>query len=647
MAGTRKGELPLPPDFAADAPVVILLVDRDRTVRYFNRPEYGFVPRELIGAPVLEHVPEEHRPTVSGALDRVFAGEEGVSYDTAVRTPSGEEVYLRTMVGSIREGSEVRFASLIAFDITSEREARLALQQSEQRFRLVVEHSPDAITILDADSGFFIDVNRKAVEFFGFSREELLTKGPVDVSPPFQAGGVRSVEVAPKVIAAALAGEEQVFEWLHQRADGEIRECEIRLLLLPHAERRWVRGSITDITSRKAAERENERLSAQLAQAQKMQAVGQLTGGVAHDFNNLLTVIGSSLTMLELDSGDPERARELIELGRQACDRATELTQRLLAFSRQTPLSPRRVDLAELIRDMEGLLRRTLGEDIRIETELVPDLWRCEVDPAQLENALLNLALNARDAMPEGGRLSIEASNLRLRPGDVLQEEDACEPGDYVRLAVHDDGEGIPPAILPKVFEPFFTTKEVGKGSGLGLSMVYGFIKQSGGHVRIDSEVGQGTSVGLFLPRSDGHVEPRPPAAPRSVDRVGHGERILVVEDEAILRRLITDLLQRIGFDPIVAEDGPAALALLDEEAKEPALLLTDVVLPGGMDGAEVARQIGERFPGIPVLFMSGYTGAALVHEGRLDEGVELLQKPFDMRTLAEAVLRALALAAD
>jgi PAS domain S-box-containing protein len=518
--------------------------------------------------------------------------------------------------------------------------AQLALRQSEEHFRLLTEHAPDAIVICDMETGKFVEVNRQAIELFGMPRERLLELGPLELSPATQADGAPSAERALRLLTAAVAGERPVFEWLHQHASGAPLECEVRLLHLPHPDHTWVRGSILQIADRKRAERENERLSAQLAQAQKMQAIGHLTGGVAHDFNNLLTVISGGLEMMELEARPDAALRSYGAMALDACRRAAALTQRLLAFSRQQPLRPRSVDIAQLLRGMEGLLARTLGETIHIEMACSGGLWTCEVDPAQLESAILNLSINARDAMPNGGRLTIEASNLRLEGSALLPDEELL-PGDYVLLCVSDDGTGIEPALLSKVFDPFFTTKEVGKGSGLGLSMVYGFAKQSRGHVKIYSELGHGTSVKLFLPRSDRAAQPEPPREASDSGPRGRGELVLVVEDDPSLRALVVDLLRRLEYRTLAARDANGALELL-RDTPDTALLLADMVLPGGLNGTQLGRRCTAMRPDLPVLFMSGYTENAVIHNGRLDEGVRLLEKPFTTSALAHAVRRAL-----
>ncbi len=373
-----------------------------------------------------------------------------------------------------------------------------------------------------------------------------------------------------------------------------------------------------------------------LRQAQKMEAVGQLTAGVAHDFNNMLAVIWGAVELLEDEIG---KDNPLLATVLRATKRGADLTQRLLAFSRQQVLSPEIINANNLISDTTGLLRRTLEEHIDIETVTAAGLWNCEVDPAQLENALVNLALNARDAMPDGGKLTIETANALLDDEYAAAQAEVA-PGQYVMLAVTDTGTGIPPDQIEHVFEPFFTTKAVGKGSGLGLAMIYGFVKQSGGHVMIYSEEGEGTTIKLYLPRS---TETEAAEKKPETDEVpiARGETVLVVEDDPDLRTLAVALLGNLGYQ--VMEAGTAAAALEElGSATRVNLLLTDVVLPGGMNGRELATEIVRRDPEIKVLYMSGYTKNAILHHGRLDADAELLQKPFRRADLARAVRKVL-----
>lgn len=377
-----------------------------------------------------------------------------------------------------------------------------------------------------------------------------------------------------------------------------------------------------------------------LRQSQKMEAVGQLTGGLAHDFNNLLQIVLGNLELVlrKLPDGDT-KLKKAITNAVSGAQRAASLTQRLLAFSRRQPLDPKPMDVNAMVEGMADLLRRTLGESITIVTHLARDLWIVEADINQLENALLNLAVNARDAMDKGGPLKITTTNETLREGDL---EDDIEPGQYVSLAVCDAGSGISEAAMNKVFEPFFTTKEVGRGTGLGLSMVYGFVKQSGGHVRIVSSLGRGTTVSIYLPRVDRKPVLETTGRDVTVTAAGEGETILVVEDDADVRAFSCDVLSEMGYNILSAADGPSAIAIIDSDVRID-LVFTDVVLAGALNGRDVADRSRIRRPATPLLFTTGYAREAIVHHQRLDEGVDLLLKPFTFEGLSSKVRESLA----
>jgi CheY-like chemotaxis protein len=377
-----------------------------------------------------------------------------------------------------------------------------------------------------------------------------------------------------------------------------------------------------------------------------MEAVGQLTGGVAHDFNNLLTVVTGHLDMARrrlTERPEDARLQRNIASAIEGAQRAATLTHRLLAFSRQSPLQPEVIDLNRVVAGMSDLIRRTLGETIAIETVAAGGLWRVEADLNAVENAVLNLCVNARDAMPDGGKLTIETANVHLDEHYPAVARGDLKAGQYAMLAVCDTGEGMPPEVRERVFEPFFTTKPVGKGTGLGLSQVYGFLRQSGGHASIYSEVGEGTTVKLYFPRRRGGEAAggdAAPAVPQAVEE-GTGETILVVEDEDMVREFTVSALGDAGYRVLAAADGPSGLALLDAHP-EVAVLFTDVVLAGPLNGRKVADEALRRRPGLKVLFTTGYTRNAIVHHGRLDEGVELITKPFTAVSLAEKVARVL-----
>ncbi|WP_456755660.1 MULTISPECIES: ATP-binding protein [unclassified Bradyrhizobium] len=386
------------------------------------------------------------------------------------------------------------------------------------------------------------------------------------------------------------------------------------------------------------AAREQLEAEQKLRQVQKMEAVGHLTGGIAHDFNNILTVITGLIDILAEAVEHDAALSSVTKMISDAAFRGAEVTKHLLAFSRQQPLQPREADLNTLVQDTARLLRPSLGEQIEIDTALEPDAWPAFIDPNHMATALLNLAVNARDAMPDGGKLMLETSNVILDEVYAAANPDV-RAGEYVMVAVSDTGGGIPAAIRDKVFEPFFTTKDTGKGTGLGLSMVYGFIKQSDGHLKIYSEEGHGTSIKLYLPRSMGDmVDVEPPPA---VDTRGGHESILVVEDDPLVRNYVSAQLEQLGYRTMVTANGPEALAAVDKGFVCD-VLFTDVIMSGGMNGRQVADAVIARLPSVRVLFTSGYTEDAIIHHGRLDPDVTLLPKPYRKADLARMIRQVL-----
>jgi signal transduction histidine kinase len=385
--------------------------------------------------------------------------------------------------------------------------------------------------------------------------------------------------------------------------------------------------------------REVEASEAQIRQAQKMEAVGQLTGGIAHDFNNILTVIIGTIEILAEAVADRPSLATVAKLIDQAAARGADLTQRLLAFARRQPLQPRPVDVNALIIDSARLLRPALGEQIEIDSMLADDASPALVDPAQLSTAILNLALNARDAMPDGGKLTLETRNVYL-DADYAGMNSEVSPGSYVMIAVNDSGHGIPADLLHRVFDPFFTTKEVGKGSGLGLSMVYGFVKQSGGHVKIYSEQGHGTTVKLYLPKATVAAQHETDSASLAPLEGGH-ETVLVVEDDVLVRDYVVAQVRSLGYVTLFASNANEALAILDGDISVD-LLFTDVIMPGLINGRMLAAEALKRRPHLQVLYTSGYTENAIVHHGRLDPGVLLLVKPYRKSDLARMIRKAL-----
>ncbi|MDI1263017.1 MAG: ATP-binding protein [bacterium] len=454
------------------------------------------------------------------------------------------------------------------------------------------------------------------------------------MSSVFHADGVTPLPASEMPASRALRGEEfDAIEIVVRPVGGTTS----RHLVISGRPLRDAAGDISgaalvyhDIT----ASRETEH---KLLQSQKLDAIGKLTGGVAHDFNNMLTVITGTTETLVAGLAEQPSLQKTAELIDQAAERCSELIQHLLAFARRQPLHPRNVDINSTVLDIAKLLRPTLGEQIEVTSVLEPKVATAHVDASQLANSILNMAINARDAMPDGGKLLLETCNVVLDDA-YAQANPEVQPGSYVMLAVSDTGAGMSPEVLDQVFEPFFTTKEVGKGTGLGLSMVYGFVKQSGGHIRIYSEVGHGTTVKLYLPPAQGQIELAPPApAPAAQGN----EVILVVEDDALVRNFVTVQLQSLGYRTVAAADGPSAMALIENgEAFD--LLFTDVIMPGGMTGRQLADKAAKLRPGLKVLYTSGYTDNAIIHQGQLNPGVLLLSKPYRKSQLAGMIRRAL-----
>jgi PAS domain S-box-containing protein len=531
---------------------------------------------------------------------------------------------------------------LLAHEVGRRVRSERTIRGRERLIRLVADNVPMLIAYVDKDRVYRF-VNQVAARWMNKPIGAFAGRTVDDVLPS------AFLERSRERIEAALAGTHLAFEEKRTYPDGVTRWADVTYVPVregPAGGTGAVGGYIvlvSDITDRKAAEERLREREDQLRQAQKMEVVGQLTGGVAHDFNNLLGVIVGNLDLLAMNLVDRPELQHILKRAIDAVDRGGTLTRQLLAFSRKQMLQPQSIDVEGLLADLGALLRRTLGESVLVATAAADGLWPCRADRHQLETALLNLALNARDAMAKGGQLTITASNTIVAETDAHRTADV-RPGEYVAIAVRDDGAGMTSEIAARAFEPFFTTKEVGQGSGLGLSMVYGFCKQSGGHVRLTSAPGVGTTVTLYLPRADSPArraaEPPPPPKPQ-----GHGQRILVVEDNAALREVAVVVLRNLGYATLEAETARDALAVLAERS-DVALVFTDVMLPGGMSGFELGAEARRRW-GMKVLYTSGHpnldqtmAGGQLAAE--LPQDAVIVPKPFHAADLARYVKDAL-----
>ena len=509
-------------------------------------------------------------------------------------------------------------------ELAGETAASFTLLKSDGAILARYPEPPGDITQFRPDSGFMLSIVDHPEGGFVTT-----TYSVDDVQRRF---AYRKLGYADLYVSAGLQIDTIVYGWMRLMASHLIFGIPATLFLvgLVSLALRRTRAFYAEADRRELAEQA-------LRQSQKMEAVGQLTGGVAHDFNNLLTIIIGNIGIAKRGVVEA-RAERALDNALVGAERAAQLTQRLLAFSRRQPLNPRVLDVNKLILSISDLLTRTLGENIKLETISGAGLWKVEADASEMESTLLNLALNARDAMPEGGKLTIETSNAYLDDEYCRQQEDLT-PGQYILIAISDSGSGMSAETIDRAFEPFFTTKEAGKGTGLGLSQVYGFMKQSNGHVKIYSEPGEGTTIKLYLPRREGDEAAVSGDDQAGSDR-GREETILIVEDDDGVRQYASEILRDLNYQVIEAKDSASALRLLEANKKFD-LLLTDVVLPG-KNGRELATEIERRRPGTKILFMTGYSRNAIVHHGRLDPGTELIQKPLIERDLARKIRQVL-----
>ena len=619
---------------APNAMVMVNAAGRIEMVNTQAERTFGYQRSELLDQPIERLVPERFRsahPALRGSyFDDPTSRQMGAGRDLYGLRKDGSEVPIEIGLNPIdMEDGRMVLASIV--DISERRQREDHLRLSEERFKSVFNCVSDGIFIVDAKSGRFLEVNEPGARMHDYSPDELIGASIETISSGIPPYTQREAEEAHK--RAVATGRSQDFDWRSKRKDGHLFWSAISLRFASISNRDVVLAVVRDVTERRTVED-------QLRQAQKIEAIGQLTGGVAHDFNNLLAVMQGNLELLEEASrGDPTAA-ELIADALDAASRGASLTHRLLAFSRQQQLAPSAVQVGALVTGLIGVLRRVVEESVRIETLIAPGLWTSKIDAHQLENALLNLAVNARDAMPDGGKLTIAVENAVL-DADYARDRTEVTPGRYVLLSVSDTGTGMPKEVAARALEPFFTTKPVGKGTGLGLPMVYGFVKQSGGHLAIYSEPGLGTTVRLYLPEFSSEPTPSSIAedkAPLAAD----GEAVvLVVEDDEAVRRLQLRMLGSLQYRTLAAPDGASGLAILESDARVD-LLLTDIVLPGGMSGpalVDLARRVR---PDLKVIFVSGYAPATVKERYDLSS-VQVLGKPFTRADLAHAIREMLA----
>jgi PAS domain S-box-containing protein len=597
--------------------------------------------------------PDDREATEKKFRDAVAGNVRDYTVRYRIIRPSDGELRWISVKSTIERDADGKAVRLVGAhtDITEQVEAERALQQSEAEQRKLANQlaelnatlaerveektrerdriwnvSQDLLLVADR-SGVWQTVNPAWTRTLGWSEAELLNRTSEWLDHPDDGGTTRAH------VRKLIAGDTTVrFESRFRHKDGSYRW----LSWTGVSDKDRIYAVARDVTAEKAATDRLKAAEEALRQSQKMEAVGQLTGGIAHDFNNLLTGIVGSLDLLQtrLDQGRTENVSRYINAAMTSANRAAALTHRLLAFARRQPLIPKSVDANALVVSLEDLLRRTIGETIDLDIVAASGLWCTLCDPNQLESALLNLAINARDAMPDGGKLTIATANARIDGIDA--DTPALLPGDYIRIDVTDTGTGMSPEVAARAFDPFFTTKPIGQGTGLGLSMIYGFARQSNGHVLIDSKQGAGTSVRLYLPRHHGDAAEERVASAAADEHIATGETVLVVEDEPVVRGVIVEMLHDQGYRVLEATDGPSGLRMLRLNDRID-LLVTDVGLPG-MNGRQLADQARETRPGLKILFITGYAENVAIAKGFLQPGMEMITKPFELDNLSQRI---------
>ena len=616
-------------------PVLISFIGTDHVYRFANRAyeDWFSVPAaEVVGRDVRELLGPEAYAARKSFMDRAMAGEtltfelDWPRRDGRHRVAEIRYLPRRTSDGHV-DGIHVFVHDVTARKQTEVELARQVAARTAERDQ-IWQASSDLLCVANFD-GYFVSLNPAWPTTLGWTEAEMKARPFLDFVHPD--------DVALTLAAAKglLRGEAQLtFENRYRHKDGS----DVWLSWNAVPRESLIYASVRDVTEVKRQTEALAKAEEALRQSQKMEAVGQLTGGLAHDFNNLLAGISGSLELMQtrMAQGRLTEIDRYMSVAQGAAKRAASLTHRLLAFSRRQTLDPKPVNVNRLIKDMEDLVRRTIGPAMHLEVVGLAGLWPALIDPGQLENALLNLCINARDAMPDGGRITIETANKWMDDAGARQHD--MPPGQYLSVCVTDTGTGMSPDLISKVFEPFFTTKPIGEGTGLGLSMVYGFARQSGGQVRLYSEVGQGTTVCLYLPRHYGEAdEDDVTKRLAEIGRAGQGETVLVVDDEPSVRMLVTEVLEDLGYTAIEAADSVAGLKVLQSDVRID-LLVTDVGLPGGMNGRQMADAARERRPDLKVLFITGYAENAVLGNGHLRPGMQVLTKPFVLETLAARI---------
>ena len=611
---------------------IILILDKDGINRW-NSPavrQYGMTPDDAIGISALDYAHPDDRDRVAEAINYVVEnpGEIFVLEDLKVIPADGHMIYLDDTLVYLPDAPGIHGIVVTCHDVTERKQAEDALQRSESRHRTLFESSHDAIMLLTHD-GFF-DCNQATLDVFGFStKEEFVARHPADVSPPEQPDGRDSFKTANEMIATAFREGSNLFEWVHQRLDGTVFPATVTLSRLELDGEMALQATVRDTTERHRIEQEQSKLTNQLHQAQKMESVGRLAGGIAHDFNNMLGVIlGHAEIAMQTLGENQSYCDDLIEI-KKAAKRSSDLTQQLLSFARKQTIAPEVLDVNKTIAGMLKMLGRLIGEDISLLWIPGADLRPIVMDPSQIDQMLANLCINASDAITDVGKITIQTSNETFDEAYSADHAGAI-PGDFVKLAVSDNGCGMDQQIRDRLFEPFFTTKEDGKGTGLGLSTVYGIVKQNDGYINVYSEPGHGTTFSIYIP---GHAE-KASSQSHTDDRVSGvagNETVLLVEDEPGILNIAKIMLERHGYNVLPASAPDEAFRLAEEHKGEIHLLVTDVVMPG-MNGRDLAESLLSLYPDLKCLYMSGYTADAIAHHGVLESGVFFIQKPFSMK---------------